>query len=188
MTDEILEQMEEDADAAFAGVRTREIAEEAHALVGEIEALEEKLATSQKALEGLMKGVLPRRMIADGITAIDWKDEDGNEIRLTLEDKVVGSLNYAEDEDAAVAYLEAEGFSGVTKTVLSTEFSEEEREKAYQTLEIVQRDIGRQFHIKRTVNPQTLMAFGRARIKENPQFDFKRVGLQYWPQTKFTKR
>jgi hypothetical protein len=188
MTDELLEQMEEDADAAFAGIRTREIAEKAHALVGDIEAMEEQLSVMKKELEKLMTGVLPRRMIADGISAIDWKDENGNEIRLMLEDKVVGSLNYAEDEDAAIAYLEAEGFSGVTKTVLSTEFAEEERDKAYQALEVVQKDIGRQFYLKRVINPQSLMAFGRARIKENPNFDFKLVGLNYWPQTKFTKR
>lgn len=185
---DLADQMEEDADAAYASLRTRDIAETAYKVTAEIEDLEAQVKARKKELETLMKGVLPRRMIADGIEAIDWKDDQGNEVRLMLENKVVGSLNYAPDEEAAIAYLEAEGFSGGVKTVLATEFTEEEREQAYQALEISERDIGRKFHLKRVVNPQTLMAFARARMHDNPSFDFERIGLRHWPQTKFTKR
>lgn len=186
--DDLLEQMEEDASSAYADVRTREIAEEAHALAEAIDDLETQAAAKKRKLDDLMKRVLPDRMMADGLKSIDWVDDSGKEIRLMLEDKVVGSLSYAPDEDAAVAYLEAEGFAGAVKTVLQTDFTEEEKELAYQALEIVEADVGRKFSLKRTINPQTLMAFGRARIADNPDFDFEKVGLKHWTQTKFTKR
>lgn len=191
MSDELLDDMEADAAAAleeYDGEKIDTIAKKAHAVDAEIRDLEHQVAQKKRELKVLMEHVLPLRMNEIGIPEIGVKLDDGSSARIVLETKIVGSLSGAADQDKAVAYLEQEGFSAAVKTILSSEFSEDERDKAWQALKICEEDLGRTFSLKREINPQTLMAFGRRRLKENPAFDFELVGLRAWPQCKFTKR
>lgn len=47
---------------------------------------------------------------------------------------------------------------------------------------------GKHPHLSRSINAQTLMAFVRQKLKEDPTFDYERVGITAYPQAKFTKR
>jgi hypothetical protein len=189
MTD-MIAQMEADAAAAkaqYAGVGLTELGKQALDLESMIEERENQLTVLKKELEKIMRYAIPQALAEVGIDEFGVT-HDGGVARIKLETKVVGSLRNAPDEDAAVVYLEANGLSGVVRSVIELSFAEEERDVADQLLPQLEALTGKHPHLSRSINAQTLMAFVRQKLKEDPTFDYERCGITAYPQARFTKR
>ena len=183
---DMIEQMEADAAAAkeqYAGHTLTELGTKALSLEEEITALEDAAKAKKKDLEKIMRYAIPQELAKIGI------DEFGvGDARIKMETKVVGTLRNAPDEDDAVAYLEASGLAGAVRSVIELDFTEGEREMAENLMPQLTELTGRHPHLSRSINAQTLMAFVRQKLKEDPTFDYERVGITAYPQAKFTKR
>jgi hypothetical protein len=182
--------MEADAAAAkeqYAGVSLTELGRQALDLENMIEEREQSTKVLKKELEKIMRFAIPEALAQIGIDEFGVS-HDGGEARIKMETKVVGSLRNAPDENAAVAYLEASGLSGVVRSVIELDFAEEERELADQIMPQLEALTGKHPHLSRSINAQTLMAFVRQKLKEDPTFDYERCGITAYPQARFTKR
>ena len=111
-----------------------------------------------------------------------------HEVSITLEHKVRGTLNSAPDTEAAIAYLAQHGFEGAMQTKVSLDFKEGELdEEAVATLQdLAEREFGKDVHLDRKINPQTLMAFVREQIKVDPNFNPKIVGATVMREAKLS--
>jgi hypothetical protein len=187
---DMIDQMAADAEAAkqeFDGKTLRELGAQALELDIEIKELEAQAKAKRKTLDKLFKFAVPAALTAADIDEFSFKHEDG-EARIKMEVKVVGTLRNAPDEDAAVEYLEASGLSGVVRSKIELDYAEDEREQAEDILEQLEAVTGKHPFISRSISPQTLMAFVRQKLAEDPTFDFEKVGCSAFPMAKFTKR
>lgn len=190
MMNDMFDAMEADAAAALAeydGVGLRDLGTKALEIETEIETLELTLKALKKDLEKIMRYAIPQALSVAGIDEFGVT-HDGGEARIKMEIKVVGTLRNAPDEDAAVAYLEASGLAGAVKSVIELDFTEGEREVAESLLPQLTELTGKYPNLSRSINPQTLMAFVRQKLKEDPTWDYEKVGISAFPQAKFTKR
>lgn len=186
----LIDQME--ADAALAseenvGKNLQELGRDALALENEIAALEGAAREKKKKLERIMRYSIPKELAQIGIDEFGV-EVDGGTARIKMDTKVVGSLRNAPDEEEAVLYLEAEGLAGVVRSEVTMDFPEDERDKASHLAALIKGATNREPFVKRDINAQTLMAFVRAKLKEDPTFDYAKVGITAFPQAKFTKR
>lgn len=182
--------MEADAEAAreqYAGVTLTALGNQALDLENMIEEREAQVKVLKKELEKIMRYAIPQSLAEIGIDEFGVA-HDGGEARIKMEIKVVGSLRNAPDEDEAVTYLEAQGLAGVVRSVIALDFTEDERDMADQLLPKLEELTGKHPHLSRSINAQTLMAFVRQKLKEDPTFDYEKVGITAYPQARFTKR
>lgn len=187
---DIFEEMEADAAAAreqFADHTLTDLGTKALELELEIEALEAQAEGMRKDLDKIMRYAIPQAMAQVGIDEFGVA-HDGGEARIKMEMKVVGTLRNAPDEEAAVAYLEASGLPGVVKSIIELDFNENERDMADSLIPQLAALTGKSPQLMRSINAQTLMAFVRQKLKEDPTFDYEKVGITAFPKAKFTKR
>lgn len=185
---DLTEEMEVDARRAierYDGTKLPELGKAALELEAEIKQAEERAKELKKELEALTRYVIPNALTEAGVDEFGF-DHEGGRARMKLDVKVVGSLSRAVDEEEAVRYLEANGFSGAVKSVVSLDFTEQERELAETVMERLLQ--WGEPHMARKIAPQTLMAFVRAKLKEDPSFDFEKVGMTAFTEAKFTVR
>ncbi len=154
------------------------------ALEEEIADGEEKVKALKKDLEGIMGSMLPQLMQQAGV--VEFGTADGS--RIKLGPKAYGSLRQAPNEEEAVAYLEANGFEGGVLTKLVMDFTESEREAAAEAAKNLSEATHKQATLGRQINAQTLMAFCREKVAEDPTFDAAKVGVTVFTAAKFTKR
>lgn len=169
----------------------REVIEAARALELEVEAAELALKGKKSELAKLKQRVLPKMLDLIGTNTFTFELEDGTEVGIAKEFKVSGTLSKAaKGVEDAIAYLQEEGLKDSVKTVLSMEFLTTEGDLA----DKAEADIkalgngGREVVRVQTIAPATLASFGRQRKKQNPKFDFERVGLTAFTQVKFTSK
>lgn len=187
---DIFEMIEADARAAaelYDGVGLTELGTKALDLEELIADAEAKVKLLKKDLEQIMRYAIPQALTAAGIPEFGF-EYNGGTARVSRDMKVVGSLRNAPDEEAAVSYLEHEGFIGGVKSTITIDFTEDERDRAEALVGEIEDLAGKYPHLSRSVHPQTLAAFARERLKDHPDFDLEKVGLQVIPQAKFTKR
>ena len=85
-------------------------------------------------------------------------------------------------------FLEESGFTGGVKTVVSVDFTEGEREAAETLSESILHISGREPIVGRELNAQTLMAFARKKLKDEPEWDYSKVGITALPMARFSRR
>jgi hypothetical protein len=107
-----------------------------------------------------------------------WSTPDVATVEVKTE--VGGTMSKAEDPEAAVAYLREHDFGNALKTTLTVEFTEEERAVADALAKAIQSGTGKEAEIARAVNPQTLAAWARARIRAGTPTNLKILGLSTW--------
>lgn len=186
----LIDEMEAEAERAkaeFADEGLKELGALALTIEEGIDAMETALSDEKKRLERIMRYAIPDRLAQIGIDEFSFEMPDGRRPRIKNEIKVVGSLNAAPDMEAAVEYLEAAGMKGTIKSVIEIDYTEDERELAKEMLERIERE-GRHPTMIRKLAPPTLMAFVRAKLAEDPKFDFAKVGTLAFPRAKFTTR
>jgi hypothetical protein len=193
MTDEassLIDEMEAEAlraKAEFADEGLKDLAALALGIEDNIASMETALSEEKKRLERIMRYAIPDRLAEVGVDEFGFEMPDGRRPRIKLEIKVLGSLNAAPDMEAAVEYLEAAGMKGTIKSVIEIDYTEDEREEAKEMLERIVAE-GRHPTMLRKLSPQTLMAFVRNKLAEDPKFDFAKVGTLAFPRAKFTTR
>lgn len=193
MTDEassLIDEMEAEALRAkeeFADQGLKDLAALALGIEESIASMEDALSDEKKRLERIMRYAIPDRLAQVGVDEFGFEMPDGRRPRIKLEIKVVGSLNAAPDMEAAVEYLEAAGMKGTIKSVIEIDYTEDERELAKEMLARIERE-GRHPTMIRKLAPPTLMSFVRAKLAEDPKFDFAKVGTLAFPRAKFTTR
>lgn len=190
MDEQTLKQMEADADEREPSdtAKLSELGTKAYILDHEISEMEGIVKEKKRELTRYLERLIPEAMAEQSLPEFGFETPFGTVARLAVAVKVVGSLRNAEDQDAAVAYLEASGFEGGVKTTLSLDYTEEEREEAYKLLNDLTTTTGKHPHIDRVIHPQTLAAFAREKIAEDPSWDYRRVGLTALTTAKFTRR
>ena len=178
-------------DVAAMGQDTRglqELGEEAWQLDQSIQALDAEVKAKKKALTELLEKKIPEAMTEQALGEFGFTTPDGGRARLETHVKVVGSLRYAPDQEAAVKFLEESGFTGGVKTVVSVDFTEGEREAAETLSESILHISGREPIVGRELNAQTLMAFARKKLKDEPEWDYSKVGITALPMARFSRR
>lgn len=190
MDQSLIEQMERDARLAEEeadGKDLQQLGQEAldlEALKASHEAEVERL---NKQLERLMRYSIPAALRAAGTSGYDFHHA-GGVARITTDIKVVGSLSNAEDKQAAIEYLEENGLLGVFKTKIDVEFGKDDEEQARRIYELLRNNTNNPVELDKTIHPMTLIAFVRHKLKEDPTFDFEKVGCVAMTKAKFTKR
>jgi hypothetical protein len=193
MTDEassLIDEMEAEAlraKAEFADEGLKDLAALALGIEDNIASMETALSEEKKRLERIMRYAIPDRLASVGVDEFGFEMPDGRHPRIKLEMKVLGSLNAAPDMEEAVEYLESAGMKGTIKSVIEIDYTEDEREEAKEMLERIVAE-GRHPTMIRKLSPQTLMAFVRNKLAEDPKFDFAKVGTLAFPRAKFTTR
>ena len=186
----LLDEMEAEAERAkaeFSDQGLKDLGKLALEVEAGIEAMESALSEEKKKLERIMRYAIPDRLAAVGVDEFGFELEDGRRPRIKLDIKVLGSLTAAPDVEAAVQYLEASGMKGSVKSVIEIDYTEDERELAEEMLERIRAE-GRYPVMVRKLAPDTLMSFVREKLKEDPKFDFAKVGTLAFPRAKFTNR
>jgi hypothetical protein len=192
MTDlnDFMDEMEADVEEAaseFDGVGLTELGQKALEIEEQISVLGGQVTGLKKSLERIMQYAIPEALSVAGIDEFGFATATGN-ARVRMATRVLGTLRSAPDEDAAVAYLEEEGFSGAIKSVLQVDFTEGERDQADAMAQQIQELNDKYPTVTRVIHPQTLMAFVRAKLTDDPSFDYEKVGATAVPMSKFTQR
>jgi len=182
LEEDILEMGQEDHSAL------QKLGTAAWALDAEIALLESDIAAKKKALRKLLERDLVESMGAAALAEFGFTTPSGSKARMCTETKVRGSLRYAPDQEEAVAFLESTGFKGGVKTNVSIDLTEEERSDLERMCDNINRATGKHTNVTRQVNPQTLMAYGREKLKYDPTWDYEKVGLTAITSVKFTTR
>ena len=148
---------------------------------------EDVVKGAKKRLEEIMRHDVPKALAVAGVQGFIFDVPNGGKASIIKEMKVKGTLNNAPDQEEALKYLTESGLPGGPKTTLSIDFAEGEEELAdILTLDVAAH--GKEAVVVRTINAQSLMAFARLKLEEDPSWDYEKVGLSAWPQAKFTKR
>ena len=188
---DIIDQMEAEAAAAaeeFDGAMLEDLGQQAWQLEIDIAAAEAETKGLKKRREKIMKYGIPQALAVAGVDEFGFDNAEGNRCRIAMETKVVGTLSNAEDEDVAVAYLEESGLAGVIRKQVALDFVEDESEAAENLVVAIEGVTGRYPQLTRTIHPSTLASFVRQKLKEDPTWDYEKVGFTAFPQAKFTKR
>lgn len=188
---DMIDQMEADAKAAaeeYDGSDLTALGERAWTLEIQIAEAEASVKALKKDLEKIMRYAIPQALTAAGVDEFGFDNANGDRCRIGMEMKVVGSLRQAPDEDAAVHYLEDSGLAGVIRKSVSLDFAEDEAEEAENLVVAIEGITGRYPQLTRTIHPSTLAAFVREKLREDPTWDYEKVGFTAFPQAKFTKR
>lgn len=154
----------------------------------EITELEQTLKDRKSDLKKIMERTLPEALMVAGLSEFGFETPAGTRARMMTETKVLGTLRNAPDQEAAIKYLEASGFEGAVKTNVSIDLTEEEREQLEKVMDDIGSVTGKYPNAVRNINAGTLAAFGRQKLKDDPTWDFAKVGLNAYPNTKFTAR
>lgn len=145
----------------------------------EIKRRREVIANEDKALGhelvGLVKHAIPDLLAEIGTPV--W-DTDGVPVELKV--VVRGTLNSAPDEAAAVEYLRAHDFSFPLKTVLTVEFTEEERDMCAVLAKSIAAATGKGVEYARTVHWTQLASWASERLADGQPTDLARIGLTSW--------
>lgn len=158
----------------------------AHSLTLQIDDLQGTLKAASKELEELMRLRIPTEMDKVGLPEAGMT-VGNRRVRIALDFAAYGSLTKAPDIDAAVEYLEANGFEGGVLTTVSAQFRREAKADAEALAERIKQG-GNEAVIEEDVNSSTLRAFVRQRIQEDPDFNAALVGVTIVRQAKFTVR
>lgn len=190
MDEYLLKRMEEDAALAAeeaGGADLTELGKRALALEKQIKGYENDAKRLKKELERMMRYSIPDAFRVAGVSEFGFVHE-GGKARMSTGTKVVGSLTRADDKDAAIEYLEANGLKGAIKTKLAMQFDKDEEEEVEKTVKLLTQTSNRHVDVERGIHPQTLVAFVREKLKEDPTFDYEKVGCTAITEAKFTLR
>lgn len=191
MDEYTLRQMEQDAALAQEeadGKDLTQLGQEALDLEALIASHELEAERLKKELQRLMRYSIPAALSVAGIPGYDFETPDGRTARIAKDTKVVGTLSNAQDKEAAIEYLEENGLRGAIKTRIDIEFDKDEDEQADRVYGLLRQNTNKPVDRDRTIHPQTLMAFVRNKLKEDPDFDFEKVGCVAITEAKFTRR
>lgn len=147
-----------------------------------IDAVDDRLKTLKKDREIYARFHLPDAMKKVGLHEFGFKMEDGRQPRIINDTAMFGSLGRAEDQQAAVDWLEENGFEGGVLSSVEKKFTEEEREEAEKFAE----ESGGT--LTRDVKAATLKAFAREALEKGKPVPFETLGLTCVPEAKITKR
>ena len=192
LEDDMIDEMEDEAARAIAdydGVELTELGLRALEAEEEIARLTASLKLAKKGLDKLMMYAIPAALHEAGIPEFGFETPDGRTPRMKLDTKIRGSIRYAKDLDAAVAYLEANGHEGVIKSTLQIDFTRDEIDEVGEGIAKSIEALTQKYPtITQDVHAQTLAAIGRSALTNDPTFDLGMIGLTAVPSTKFTKR
>lgn len=175
--------------AASADTSTiEEVALDAWNITQRIEEFEAEVEAEKKNLRKITEKKLPALMNEQGIPEFGFETPDGKWTRMKIETRVVGSLNQAPDIEEAVAYLESSGLEGGVKTSVSVDFTESEKEEAKNFSKGLSSITNRAPNIARTLNAATLRSFVTNKLKEDPTWDYEKVGMFASPIIKITSK
>ena len=184
---DLMEQMAADAAEQTKDAATLEaMGLAAWELEQRIAGLEDQVKAEKKALREMLERTIPEAMHVHGVKEFGFDTPDGMFARLSNSIRVVGSLRYAPDIEEAVAYLEASGLVGAVKTVISVDFTEAEKEDAEAFADRLLQMSNRHMNIDRDLNPSTLRSFVTGKLKEDPTWDYEKVGMTAQPIAKIT--
>lgn len=188
----LIEDMEADAKAAEDRAADRldnfnlpQIGSELYDLHRQVKEAEERIKELKRQIETIEVKVIPDRLAALGITYFGFTTPDGDEKKISVGVEVQGSLSRAPDIEAAIKLLEEGGLSGGVKTILSIDFTEDQRSEAEEWADRLRSDT-HDVHVERKLNAGTLKAFGRRMAEKNDGFDLEAVGLSSWRRAKIS--
>lgn len=184
LIDEMEADARENASQPVDATKIEDQIERALRIEDEIAALEEEIKAKKKDLKTLMENTLPEFMTELGLS--EFGVDSGARVKLSLGG--YGSLRYAPDRDAAIAYLEENGLKGAVTTEISVKFTEEEREAARTLAETLTVSNDKAVSIKRDINPSTLRAYALRRKAEDPHFDPGIIGMTVFTTAALTRR
>ena len=187
---DIINDMEEEAEKAkkeFKGVDLTKLGEEAYFLEAKIAEAEAMQKAFAKQLEKIIRHSISQALAVAGVNEFGFDGPEGR-CRIALETKVVGTLANADDTEAAVAFLEESGLKGVIRKTISLDFPMEDAEEADTTAERIRAMTNRDLLVSQNIHPSTLAAFVRSKLREDPTWDYAKVGFTAFPQAKFTKK
>lgn len=152
--------------------RLRKELQEMLDLAAGIEQLEEDLKAAKKTYQALRTSRIPDLM---GEIQSDHFTHDGWDFKLT--DFVSGSLpKDPEKRKKALEYLEAHDGAGLIKTNVSMEFGKSQHNEALSVAAGLEKD-GHPVSVESGVHAQTLISFGRKRMRDGDDIDFELLGL-----------
>lgn len=135
--------------------------------------LETSLSEATKRYNSLRHVDIPDAMSEAGLES--FKLPSGEEV--TTDDFVSGSLpKDPEKRDVAIALLEQYGGAGLIKTEVSLKFSKAEHDRAVKLATQLQKR-GLPAEVASSVHAQSLMAFGRERLRNGENTDWEKLGL-----------
>lgn len=138
----------------------KDLAKKQYEIQVRIEKLESDLITSKSELKYVQEKQLPDAMDDAKIPYLET--EDGLEIE--VEEIILAGLK-EENRPAGHAWLEENGYGGIIKSKVVTEFTREELEAAKKLLDELHSK-GFVANINRTVHPQTLLKFVKEQLAE----------------------
>ena len=163
------------APVSLLGERINEAVRRAAMIKRRREAIAEEDAKLATELAGLVRHAIPE-LLAEAGTSV-WATDD---IRVEIKANVGGTFRNAPDEVEGVEYLRANDFPGPIKTVLTIEFSEEERAICAAVAKSIVGATGKNAEYARSINPSTLVAWGKRRLSGGEALDYAKVGLTFW--------
>ena len=157
--------------------------------VAELQAELAEVEDQAKILKGQINDVLTRKMpdamLGAGFGFGDSIDVDGRGYKLEL--LVRGSWpKNAVKAERAYEQLEEYGATDLVRQSLIAEFPEDEVDEIKKWQELLAQ-YAQLVEVKRTVHPQTLMAFARERFKAGEDINFDRLGLYNAPIVRVRK-
>jgi len=163
------------------GVRLDEAIRRAYKLKQQKAAFKAAMEKAGADLAEIVRREIPNLFTEVGTSV--WKT-DGITVEITT--RVGGTLNNAEDEEAAVAHLRELGFEGALQTIMEVGFTEAERAVCAAVAEAVGKSTGKEVSFARNLNPQTLMAWASLKMREGANVNLKCLGLSAWREAKLT--
>jgi hypothetical protein len=162
--------------------------EKAVDLKSRIEETEAELKKMKKDLERVQRDELPNLLSEIGV--VDLTVQVGNRhVTIEMDHKFFGSISKAPSIDEALSYLDEHGFDGEVKTNASVDLRRseaEDEETVTRIREALEREAGKDVHLERKVHPQTLMAFAREKVADDPSFDAGKIGIDIVRQAKIS--
>lgn len=160
------------------------LAERALATKDRIDELDRELKREKKALEELAQRKIPAALNQIGVPELTVMC--GNRrVRITLDNKVFGSLNNAPDPDRALTLLDGAGFEGAFLTQATVDLEQDELHMLEKLQDVAHEFFGKDVNVTREINSSTLRAFVRRIMEDHPDFDPKSVGCTVVREAKF---
>jgi hypothetical protein len=194
MTDEMARAMQADAEAVAAhadevaatpGAAIAVNVEMALLLQQEIATIEAALEQTKERLTDLVRRRIPAALDAVGVPALTVI-VGNRQVRVAIENKPYGSLNYAPDPEAAIDILEAAGLDGGVITRAAIDLKSDERH-LLTDINAALGTFGKTINVSRDIYHSTLRAFVKNQLEEHPgSLDPAAVGVTLVREAKLT--
>jgi hypothetical protein len=160
-----------------------QIVEEQAKLESEIMIMEAALALKQKELNRVKTTLVPDALKKANTASFTIADGPYAGVICTIADFVSGSLPKEEDgeakptrRDKAIKWLEENDGASLIKDTITIGFTKSQHNQALALVDDLKKQ-GHEAVFKSDVHPQSLMAYGRERLREGEELDAEALGL-----------